>query len=310
MHLVLTGCTTRKRAPTPPALQVEAIAKGSLSEVVEDWVSRLSAAESRVRVSELYGGRGFQEAYSAALCLGARLGVISAGVGVVLDDDCIPSYGLSVASRTADCVFARITDPVGARDWWAALSSRSPLGRSLAKIIESNKGVVILALSQAYLSMVEGELSALPRTHLGRLRIVTRAPRGSVGLALRDQLMPYDDRLDGADSPNRGTRADFASRAAHHFARHVIAHDPGGCLGAHRAAVCTALSAWREPVSFERNRHDDDTLIRIIRDHWDRVDGQSSKLLRILRDDLHIACEQGRFVMLMNKLRDERKIAA
>ena len=310
MHLVLTGCTTRKRAPTPPELRIGAVAKGPLAQVVGDWIGRLSAAENRLRVSDLYGGRGFQEAYAAAACLNAPLGAVSAGIGAVLADDCSPSYGLSVASRTADCVFARITDPVSVRDWWSEISARSPLGRSLAEIIGTSDGVVIVALSQAYLAMVENELASLPRTDLNRLRIVTRAPPSSVGAALRAQLMPYDDRLDGPDSPYRGTRADFASRAAHHFARHVVAPDPAGSLEAHRTAVGVALSSWREPVSFDRNRHDDDTLISIIRDHWDRADGQSSKLLRILRDDLHIACEQGRFVTLMNKLRDERRIAA
>jgi hypothetical protein len=236
--------------------------------------------------------------------------VISAGLGAVMDDDRVPPYGLSVTSRTADCVFSRITEPVGLRDWWAAISARSPFGRPLAEIIASSEGAVIVALSQTYLLMIEGDLAGLPRADLGRLRILTRAPRDCIAKSLRDQLMPYDNRLDGPDSPNRGTLADFASRAAHHFARHVVAGDPGGSVEAHRAAVRLAVASWRAPLSFDRVRQDDDTIIEVIRAQWDRANGQSSKLLRILRDELNIACEQGRFVMLMNKLRDERKLAA
>jgi hypothetical protein len=158
--------------------------------------------------------------------------------------------------------------------------------------------------------MVVGELVGLPQADLKRLRIITRSPNQSVTSSIKEQLIPYDDRLDGPDSSRRGTLADFASRAAHHFAREVVANDPDGSAEAHRAAVQFALAPWRPPVSVERARHDDETLVEIIRAHWDRANGQSTRLLRILRDELNIACEQGRFVMLMNKLRHERQLVA
>src|SRR3546814_9801405 len=43
---------------------------------------------------------------------------------------------------------------------------------------------------------------------------------------LHPWLMPYDDRLDGCDSPLPGTRSDFASRAAHHFVEAVVLDTP------------------------------------------------------------------------------------
>ena len=48
------------------------------------------------------------------------------------------------------------------------------------------------------------------------------------------------------------------------------------------------------------------TLSSKMREHWDAVGGSSSRLLRLFRDDLNIACEQGRFAALARVIRAER----
>src|SRR3546814_15406868 len=74
--------------------------------------------------------------------------------------------------------------------------------------------------------MISDELAHLPKSARTRLRILTGAPAARVDPRLHPWLMPYDDRLDGCDSPLPGTRSDFASRAAHHFVEAVVLDTP------------------------------------------------------------------------------------
>lgn len=305
MHLILTACTNRKRLAAAAELRAEALDPGSLCDVAEQWVRRLSAANERVRARRLYAGRNFQEAEAAAAQIGADLAVVSAGLGVVDADTLVPPYALSVVEASSDSVLARIVEG-DARQWWGEVSTHSPFSRPLATVVAGSTGIVIAALSEAYLTMVADDLLSLQSVDAARLRIVTRAPAERIDPRLHDRLMPYDDRLDGPDSPVRGTRGDFAPRAARHFVRDIVAKSPEGSAHEHARLVGDALETWRPAPAFDRARHDDDTLLEIIRKHWEMAGGQSTRLLRVLRDDLNIACEQGRFVGLMKRLRDER----
>jgi hypothetical protein len=49
---------------------------------------------------------------------------------------------------------------------------------------------------------------------------------------------------------------------------------------------------------------DDHGVGAAIRDNWVRGKGQSSELLRILRRDLGIACEQSRFRMIYHAVKN------
>lgn len=310
MHLVITSCTNRKRFPAPAAMRATVLKPGPLEKVAAEWVKCLHGYTERVPANHLYAGRGFVESVQAASISDANLAIVSAGLGLVGSGNLVPPYALSVAGASADNVLSRISDDPEPSDWWRAISAGSPFSSGLAEVIATSPGVVIVALSEAYLAMVSDDLVALPKEHADRLRIVTRAPVERINEALRDRIMPYDDRLDGPDSAVRGTRGDFAPRAARHFAQVVLAELPCGSAEAHAKSVAQALAPWRTAPCFERVRHDDDTLLQIINAHWNSVGGQSSKLLRVLRDDLNIACEQGRFVSLMKRLRAEREVAA
>src|SRR3546814_12536893 len=74
--------------------------------------------------------------------------------------------------------------------------------------------------------MISDELAHLPKSARTRLRSLTGAPAARVDPRLHPWLMPYDDRLDGCDSPLPGTSSDFASRAAHHFVGAVVLDSP------------------------------------------------------------------------------------
>jgi hypothetical protein len=300
---VITNCTNRKRKPVARARNISDLAPAPLTDVASAWGQRLNAADVRFPAASIYGGRAFQEASTAAGTLGARLLVVSAGLGLIDASDAVPPYACTVLVGAADSVAARVTGPYDIATWWKALRTASPFARPLADFMEADDdGPILAALSDAYIAMIAEELLAFPATVLARLRIFTRTPPPRIALALRPYVMPYDDRLDGPDSVVRGTRSDFAGRALRHFVNLRTA----GSLAADVAAVETALAGWRLPTKHDRVRHDDAALLELIRGHWANAGGSSSRLLRLFRDDLGIACEQSRFAALARQVRGEQ----
>lgn len=306
MTLVITTCTNRKRKPVSDSLHMAALPHADLSDLAKDWSRRLAAEPTRYRGDEIYGGRGFQEAVTAAALLEAKLLVVSAGLGLIDVSQSVPPYACTVLLGAPDSVAGRAKNRFGPAEWWRSLTQASPFSFALQEAVASDEGLICAALSEAYIEMVAADLVALPAETLVRLRLFTRAPVSRIPEALGRFLMPYDDRLDGPDSPHRGTRSDFAGRALRHFAEAIADTDSESDVSDHAAAVATALSGWRMPAPVARVRHNDGALLDLIREHWEAEDGSSSRLLRRFRDQLGIACEQGRFAQLARTVRGER----
>lgn len=283
-----------------------ALPRVNIDELVVEWSKRIAAAEPRFRSDEIYGGRGFREAEFAAELLDAKLLVVSAGLGLIEAKTSVPPYACTVLMGAPDSVARQVVHPFDAAAWWLKLTERSPFSVPLNEVASRDRGLICAALSAAYLNMIAKDLVDLGHARLNRLRIFTRAPIDRTPHALRNYIMPYDDRLDGPDSPHRGTRSDFASRALRHFAE--ITADERGQQDAdeHAELVRRALVDWRPPTQVTRLRHDDATLLNLIRLNWDVEGGSSARLLRRLRDGLGVACEQRRFSKLAHVVRAER----
>jgi hypothetical protein len=301
--LVITTCTNRKRKPISGSLRVSALPQAPIDVVACDWASRLSAASDVFPARDIYGGRSFREALIAADLLEARLLIVSAGLGLVCADTHVPPYASTVLTNSPDSIASRVMGEYAVAAWWQALSVGSPFSQSLAAAVASTDGLICAALSDTYIEMIAGELCALPVQVLARLRLFTRAPVDRVATALRPFIMPYDDRLDGLDSPVRGTRGDFSGRALRHFAEFIFHEMDDRSADDHGVAVAAALDGWRMAERFERRRLDDSAIIDLISEHWDAERGSSTRLLRRLRDDLGVACEQGRFADLARRVR-------
>lgn len=304
--LVITTCTNRKRKPVHDSLHVSALPQAPIDDLAVDWVRRLTAADDVFPARAIYGGRSFQEAAIAADLLDARLMVVSAGLGLISADEWVPPYSCTVLVNAPDSVASRVTGEYSITGWWQALGTVSPFSNSLQQAVSVADGLICAALSDTYIEMIADELCALPAATLARVRLFTRAPLDRVPPALRPLAMPYDDRLDGPDSPVRGTRGDFAGRALRHFAEYVLVEGDDRPADQHRDAVGAALAGWRMAARFDRKRLDDDALLALVRNYWDAERGSTARLLRRLRDDLGVACEQGRFADLARQVRKER----
>ena len=310
MPLLITGCTNRKRIGPDHSVTARTLAVGHLEAVRAEWLDRLDKARVVAEAVSLYCGRSIVEIRGAARAANAGLAFISAGLGIVCADTAIPSYSLTVSGRGPDAVLGRITPACSPADWWSGLEPCSRFGRGTADLAREHGGLLICALPQAYLLMAAPGLISLAESGAIDLRIITAARKENIDQRLHRWTMPYDDRLDGPDSPISGTLGDFPARAARHFVEAILSREPRGAASQHARSVDAALSRWRPSVSRVGRRCSDDEVMALLRKHWQAAEGRSTALLRVLRDDLGIACEQGRFANLARKIRAERGLHA
>jgi len=294
-HLVFAPCTRRKRVPVEPALRASTLDAAPVDRVAGAWVARLRAARGLVPAERLYAGRGVVEARAAAGAVGAQLYFVSAGLGLVDAGQEVPAYSLTVGAGDADCVASAVRGVFSPGLWWRALHDALGLsGGRLTDAIGGREGLAILALPSTYLELVGGELAALPPHVLARVRLIG-PPRGMVRSELASAWMPYDSRFDSAQGPNRGTRGDFAQRAARHFAEAVVGAAPRGDAATHAAMVDRHLQPLIPTAAARRATGSDAELIEVIRRLLPQSGGRSGETLRLLRCHAGRACEQGRF---------------
>lgn len=155
--------------------------------------------------------------------------------------------------------------------------------------------------------MLALDLAKVRPDEAGQLRIFT-SPAGAseVPASLRSAVMPYDDRLESV-AAFAGTRADFPQRALRHFIECL--DGTAASLEASRAMVENSLNAYELRQIPERRRLDDEQVKALIIQRWDSCQGRSAQLLRALRDQELVACEQGRFAQIWRELRHEMTCA-
>jgi hypothetical protein len=278
----------------------------SLRPLANAWVAAVANAHPRFRADGFYGGRSFSDSLAVRRKLDCTLRVVSTGLGLVREFDDVPQYDLTVADGPAS--IKPYLDASGAElhDWWAALSeAKGSTPCPLAHLVSSSE-MVFIALPARYLEMVRQDLMNVPVSHQSRLRIFTSpAGRQFVPASLSNAILPYDERLEGEGSPRPGTRTDFAQRAMRHFVDDLRAH--GEDLDTAHRLVESALRPLKLRTLPNRRRATDAEIKALIASSWDEYRGSASRLLRALRDDLFVSCEQGRFRSLCVEFRLERQ---
>lgn len=296
--IVVTNCTARKRTGMP---LVPFVPRGSsVRQVVEEWRSSLAAQSSRLQAGQMYVGRSILEARNVSQDIGAPLFIVSAGVGLVESSELIPGYDMSASGKVSELAVTLARLGVSKSDWWHSLAS----GKGLDWLLRENPdAIVLLSLPSEYLEMVLGELEALPFVDLARVRVFTSpAGRKKIGRVPGLPSLPYDERLESIDG-YAGTRSDFPQRALRHFVAGLNGHLLPIDEASHAVAASLGGFAWK--VLPQRRRLDDREIRDLIRQAWDSVGGNSSKLLRHLRDTELVSCEQGRFSRLRRQVEAE-----
>lgn len=302
-YVVLTNCTGRK-LQQGVSIGGEALASSSsLSELASVWCSQLKSTGVSHRAEALYAGRSFQDARKAASLLNARLLIASAGLGLIAASDCVTAYDLTVSPSGTSILPTLRRLNADTADWWSTVNAmRGQPTPVLSAMTEGDQCIWFIAMPSTYLSMIAKELAQLPADTKRRLRIFTSpAWLRSAPKSLAVQVLPYDDRLEGTHYA--GTRNDFPQRAMLHFIENL--HEACLTIEEATAAVLATMSDCSAPPQPKRVRCSDTEITSLLRKNWARHGGASGKLLRFLRDDALVQCEQSRFRDLWNALRTE-----
>ena len=292
---IITICTQQKRlkasaAGTPAGLKTQ-----SQAGLEADWQLAVAALPNLVRASDLYAGRAFGLAKTAAGNAASPLYVISAGLGLVPGDLLAPAYGLTLTKNVAESIVSKVDGPFDSPSWFASVIAG---GRSVGwdRVERVGPGRILVAMTRPYAEMVAPSLAATPPPMLARLRIFGAGLKQALPPILHPAIAPYDDRLDALVP---GTRSDFAQRALLHFVDYV-AHQPLN-RKAEFEAISSILAHVIAPERPIRDQRSDAELLLLIKG---RVGPRSSasRLLRQLRDEDGIACEQSRFARLFRSV--------
>lgn len=296
---IVTSCTQRKSENVSVNLAQLGDARGVRS-LAQAWRRLIASAPATGTASSLYQGRSIIDTAAVAARLSSPWYVVSAGVGLVSANQPVPAYECTVATRTE--LMGRL-DRLGATpvNWWNALTAPhpNPLSRLIAQ------GPTLLALPGSYLRMVHDDLCQVSPARAKHLRIFTSAAGAcAVPRTLANCVMPYDDRLESILG-HAGTRADFAQRALRHFVEELNAVLLP--IDEARWLVASALARHHRPIRSPGIRMTDDEIRRSLRMQWVRYEGRSTRLLRYLRDEAGISCEQKRFSRIWKSLASELK---
>lgn len=292
--VVVTSCTQRKSAADRVGL-VRLPYVREVRRLAEAWRVLVREAPTVGPAQSLYQGRSIADAAAVAASLASPWYVVSAGLGLVRSDESVPAYECTVVPGSE--LGSRLKGlGATAADWWNAITAHQPY--PLSRLVAQSP--TLLALPSSYLRMVRDDLAQLSAVDVARLRIFTSTagtkclPEHLVGC-----VMPYDDRLESL--PNySGTRSDFAQRALRHFVE-VLQAVPLTLEDAH-AAVSEALEPLAQRQREAGRRMSDDEIRRVLLEQWSRHGGSGTRLLRYLRDEARISCEQKRFSRIWNDL--------
>lgn len=305
MKLVhITTCTNRKRVPAVDSLLCRTLPCGDMTHVADEWIARVQRAPHEHFARSLYCGRGFSESLSAAQLATTDLWVISAGLGLVLSSERIPSYSLTIASGADDSIKNKISSGFHSSEWWNAINSIS--GRSISNLINNDpdRSLFLISLTQPYAPLILNDLLNLTPDSLNRVRIVGIMCSKKLPEQVQSICLPYDARInDPRCFP--GTMSDFAQRSAYHFVKFIWNVYGYQSATDDSAVIKKILDRFETPIVPSRRQLSDDEVRNAIIANWDRAEGYSNRMLRVLRDDLHVACEQKRFSILFKQVKEE-----
>ena len=318
-YLVVSSCTSRKRAPVGVGAnspRLSSLSTGGYECVANQWRDLVASSEPRYHPSLLYCGRTVTDALKATEALNAQLAFVSAGMGLVLDRrqhgeadaEKIPAYSLTVSPGNPDSVERAVLGEFSATSWWLALSKALGRNDRLKTLIEGDDcNLALMAMPASYIEMVSGELEAISSESLKKLRIFGPRRVADVPAFLRSAVMPYDDRLNAKKIGMSGTESDFAQRALLHFVRTIFPPRRSATQADHAEAITAFLGAHRFKRKAVGRKVTDDELRSLVRSLVPLIGTNRTAMLRHLRDKERIACEQTRFAKLMSTIPEFKK---
>ena len=207
----ITTCTSRKTLPCPAGLSMQSIAANSVQKRFSAWLERLSCDKSETKKpTELYSGgswkivRRINSEFSGKL----KTWVVSAGQGLLDEEEKVPSYAATFASGEPDCVVSGKVSSDNLTDWWTLLCEwRRANGKVISSLADlahayPNQPMVV-ALSADYFKATQTDLlkarATLADPELLILISAGTKPKGP----LAENLVPADARFENLFGKSR-----------------------------------------------------------------------------------------------------------
>ena len=304
--LIISPCSDRKRGPKSKIISASHLTNGTLKDVATEWCERVKNSEKNNSANKVYKGRSFSTIMKSKSNLNCDLLIISAGLGLVEDTQNIPNYSLTVSQGSQDSIKDKIImDNFVPSDWWAELKLINNISFNLVKYLEEkNYSLIILNLSKQYARMIFHELNSLPKNIYQKIRIIGVGIENYLPNNLRNNLLDYDQRLNGPQSELPGTMTDLGSRCVYDFSNYLLTNkDLGKSLELDKDFICLRLKPMKYPITHDRKQLSNNEVIEFLLHNWENFGGQSTKSLRFLRDN-GFACEQSRFRDLFHQAKD------
>ena len=308
--LIVVPCSDRKFGFTPSNLKAASLDCGSVNQVAEEWLDRIKDAVPTSKAGEMYAGRSFSELRKARTIVSAELIVISAGLGVVRSTDRIPNYALTVSRGSEDSISCKIAINDFVPDiWWEALKSRNLRQFSLQrKVDEVGADLILFGLSKNYARMIRKELTELSQETIKKCRLFGVGLQDYLPGQLTQNLLEYDQRLNGPDSFAVGTMTDLVARSIHDFCDNLDKNKQLGLdLEADKSFVQDRMCDLRYPLIPKRKAMSDDEVIQFILDNLKHTQGKTADTLKLLRKS-GFACEQSRFASLFRNAKNRTQL--
>lgn len=301
---IITTCTKKKMSTSFAYLRPNETFSNQ-KDLSEHWKNLLSSCpeHKKVSASDLYRGRGFKRAVKILNEDFSKLHIISAGLGLVSANDKLVPYNLTTSIGTDNHVKNHLpTSRFDVVEWWDSITQKS-----LHELIESSQNIFIIACSRAYLEMILNDLLQLSPEGRSRIRIVGNELEQVSDYELFEYVMPYDIRLNSIDSAYRGSKIDFAQRAAHHL-YNVIQKYPDKTSLEHQQIVFEYMESLGNLEDVKRNESvSNEDLRDILIKEWKTSFGRPYRLLQLVRQKYGFSCSESRLNHVVNEIREDIK---
>jgi hypothetical protein len=300
--IIITNCTSRKRRFGGPPTSLEKKLHGGLDSLAQHWHGKIQNSSSTTTAESLYVGRSVTEAKRVSELLGADLMFASTGLGLIASTALSPAYDLTVSLGESSIIPHLVRCEATTADWWDTINFKLGKRHAIAQIVGNPEvKIVLIALSSNYIKMILNDLNNIANADIKKLRIFTSRP-GTETLpeAIRAMTLPYDDRLESSNFV--GTRNDFPQRAMRHYIEEIYVDQMD--INASRVCVQKAMQALSLRKHPARRKTSDEEIRRLLIVSWHGHGGSSTRLLRHLRDEVLVACEQSRFQKIWKSLKN------
>ena len=296
--LIITNCTSRKRKSVPSMCKIGGFESANVSDLADKWITTLVETNERSLAETLYCGRVFTEVKCAVALLDAKLFITSAGLGLIDSTQKVPPYSSTISKGSSDYVLDKLTEG-NVSDWWDALNRKSPFSVAFTTYPYE---LILIAMSLPYFRLIEQQLIELNASEKSKLRLFLRVNKNDISSCLLPYLMPYDERFDSQNGPNRGTLNDFPQRALRHFVESILTNTSNHSCENHSVLVEDVLKELQPYKIIAGAKCTDDEISDLILKYRSKCLSSPSKMLRFFRDSLGIACEQKRFQRLFHNV--------